>query len=51
MNPQSTEPLKVDFLMMKYIIKVTIYRVNKYKPDSKEVDLLLQFKNPNVSKA
>lgn len=43
--------MKVNFLMIHHITKVTIYRVQKLKPDAKEVDLFLQFRNPNMSKA
>lgn len=50
-NPTSKEPLKVNFLMIHHITKVTIYRVAKLKADAKEVDLFLQFRNPNMSQA
>lgn len=37
--------------MIDHITKVTIYRVQKYKPEQKEIDLWMQFRNPNHSKA
>jgi len=51
MNPVSNEPLKVDFLMIHHIPKITIYRIGKYVKGQPGVDLWLKFLNPNMSKA
>jgi hypothetical protein len=50
-NPTQTDPLKVNFQMIDHIVKVTIYRVQKYTVGQKEVEIFLLFRNPNRSKA
>jgi len=50
-NPTSNEPLRVHFSIIKFIPKVTIYRVNKYSPGTPFIDVMLQFRNPNMSQA
>ena len=37
--------------MIDHIIKVSIYRIQKYTAGAKEVELFLHFRNPNRSKA
>lgn len=32
-DPNSREPLKVSFLLTNNIVKVTIYRIGKFKPE------------------
>jgi hypothetical protein len=50
-DPNSKETPKIFFLMMNNIVKVTIYRLGKVKPEQTNVDLFLQFRNPNITPA
>lgn len=50
-NPTSNEPLRINFPMISNIPKVTIYRLNKYTPGSPIIDVMLQFRNPNMGQA
>ena len=50
-DPNSKETPKIFFLMINNIVKVTIYRVGKFKPDQTNIDLFLQFRNPNITPA
>lgn len=45
------EAPKINYLMWNSIVKVTIYRVGKVKPEQPFVDLFMQFTNPNISLA
>ena len=40
-DPNSKETPKIFFLMINNIVKVTIYRVGKFKPDQTNIDLFL----------
>ena len=50
-NPNSNEPLRVNFLLLFHIPKITIYRIGKLTPGIPQIDLFLQVRNPNMSKA
>ena len=50
-NPTSNEPLRVNFPMINNIPKVTIYKISRYTPGSPVIDVMLQFRNPNMGQA
>ena len=52
-NISQKDPLRVNLQMNLHIPKVTIYRIGKCEPEkeSKNIDLMLQFRNPNQSVA